>query len=111
MSNELRWSEKFFVRLNGLKRFEIDLYPANFWQYLKFLFFRQDYHNSIKKITVKDKNNIEVEPETASKKFGFGGCKEVKLYVLKGGEYTIECKIDEKCDGWHLGYKIKGAFN
>ena len=111
MSNELKWSEKFFVRINGLKRFEVSLFPANFWQYLKFLFFRQSYYNSIKRVTIRNEKNIEVEPETVSKTFGLSGCREVKFYLLKSGEYTIECRVDEKCDGWHLGYKIKGAFN
>ncbi len=111
MSNELKWSEKFLVRVDGLKVFEISLFPANIWQYLKFLFFRQSYQNAIRKVALRNVNGIELVPEVADSKFGLYVQKQKKFYLMKNGEYTIECRIDEKCEGWNLKYKIKGVSN
>lgn len=111
MSN-LKWSEKFFTRVSGMKRVEIKLYPANFWQYVKFLFFRQSYQSAIKQVVIKSKSGIELEPEVVQKKFGFSGCVEIKFYFFRNDqEYTIDCYLDERCDGWHLKYAIRGVNN
>lgn len=99
------------IKIDGVKKFEISLRPANFWQYLKFLFSRQSHHNSIKKIIIQNKNGIMIEPEASVRRLNLLGCFEDRFYILKNGEYLIECHIDEKCDGWHLGYKIKGFLN